>query len=456
MPDSPLAAATRGRVYQQHARSQPHERGRRVLAMAGTLAVHLFFLFGFVLGPAFKPTLPPPPPELALQVRLIEPSEPPPPPPVRGTPPRERGPRHQGRRSTSAPRTEPRANIEAAVASASPPVPAPALIAQGRPSRAPTPKPMAAPPPPLLRPSLSVPTTIANVATPAAMPSTASEPKPAPTPAGVEAAAPTPNNAATSVVDPASDVSRAPDAIAQGRDDATVGEPAGVATAPPTTAPTSTGTAPASPGAGKSADKQVKLQGAGKSGGEQPGARQGEPHGALGDYVQLKPHGDTEIMRHGAPNIGYQPTRFDKNWTPEGESSIDTALRHAVEKTTVEHIFHLPRGVRVECAVKPLLPIALFGCTNPDSPAAPVSARVYEQLNLAPAKPLAPMPAASRAAAPAPTPMLRFDNSAECAAARVAGGPLPPGCETDSLPARPIHAPASSSSSWVPASDQFQ
>ncbi|MEO8809687.1 MAG: hypothetical protein ABI386_05535 [Rhodanobacter sp.] len=640
--DSPLAAATRGRVYQQRARSQPHERGRRVLAMAGALLVHLLFLFGFVLGPAFEPTLPPPPPELALQIRLIEPAEPPPPPPqVRGTPPKEHGPRHQGRHSTATPRAEPSANVEAAVANAPPPVPAPTAIAQAAPARAPTPKPVATPPPPVslpapaplplpkpapaageppalaiqlptpvapappkfqpepvsppqlegnrpvlsptslalpkvstppaplnvpamamhvdmpktvapisvtpapqppaspevprlqplplptqpspivmqqgpalapvaiapkplpqpqapaitvgavqfqvapvepapapapaapmppatidltqsvrapaiqpsaLRPSVSAPTTVANVVTPTPTPTTASEPKPASTPASAEAAAPTPSSAA----DTTSDVSRAPDAIPQGRDDATVGEPASTDNAPPTTASTSPGTSPVAPGAGKSTDTRGKLEGAGKVGGNQPGAREGEQHGSLGDYVQLKPRGDTEIMRHGAPNIGYQPTRFDENWTPEGESSIDTALRHAVEKTTVKHIFHLPRGVRVECAIRPLLPVALFGCTNPDPPAVPLPAKIYERLNMAPAQPLAPpAPAASTPAPPARTPMIKFDNSAECAAARVAGGPLPPGCEIDSIPATQIRVPASSSSSWVPASDQF-
>ena len=643
--DSPLAAATRGRAYQRRVRSQPPERGRRVLAMAGALLVHLLFLFGFVLGPAFEPTLPPPPPELALQIRLIEPTEPPPPPPVRGTPPKEHGPRHQGRHSTPAPRAEPSANIESAVANAPPPVPAPVVVAQATPARAPMPKPVATPAPPVslpapaplplpkpvppageppalaiqlptpvvpappkfqpepvsppqvegnrpllsptslalpkvstppapvnlpamamhvdmpkiaapvsvtpapqppaapevprlqplplpaqpspivmqqmsapapiviapkplpqpqapaitvgaiqfqaapvepapapppsapvpparidltqsarapaiqpstLRPSISAPSTIASIVAPTPTPSTASEPKPASTPANAEAAAPIPTSAATSSADAASDVSRAPDAVPRGRDDATVGEPAGVDDAPSTTASTSAGTSSVAPGAGKATDKQGKLEGAGKLGGNQPGAREGEQHGSLGDYVQLKPHGDTEIMRHGVPNMGYQPTRFDKNWTPEGESSIDTALRHAVEKTTVKHIFHLPRGVRVECAIKPLLPIALFGCTNPDPPAAPVSDKVYERLNLAPAKPLATStPAASSPTPPAPAPMIKFDNRAECAAARVAGGPLPPGCEADSLPASQIHAPASTSSSWVPASDQF-
>ncbi|MGB5852533.1 MAG: hypothetical protein WBG85_09600, partial [Rhodanobacter sp.] len=59
---------------------------------------------------------------------------------------------------------------------------------------------------------------------------------------------------------------------------------------------------------------------------------------------------------------------------------------------------------------------------------------------------------------PAPAtsaPMVKFDNAAECAAARVAGGPLPPGCASELPPATPVRLPAPASSSWVPASDQF-
>jgi hypothetical protein len=51
--------------------------------------------------------------------------------------------------------------------------------------------------------------------------------------------------------------------------------------------------------------------------------------------------------------------------------------------------------------------------------------------------------------------MIKIDNSAECAVARVAGSPPPPGCEGIVLPIKPAARPASSSSSWVPASDQF-
>jgi hypothetical protein len=206
-------------------------------------------------------------------------------------------------------------------------------------------------------------------------------------------------------------------------------------------------------GQGRDQGTAAGAAGVGQTGAARPGADQGQRQGALGSYVQLLPRGDTEIMNHDRSNIGYRATRFDKDWTPVGESSVDTALRHAVEKTTVAHTFHLPRGVRIECAVHPLLPIALFGCRNPDPPPAPVANSVYDRLHLAPANPVVPPApvASSSAAATAP---LKLDNSALCATARVAGGPPPPGCEGITLPVK-LENPASSSSSWVPASDQF-
>ncbi|MET3651850.1 hypothetical protein [Dyella japonica] len=189
-------------------------------------------------------------------------------------------------------------------------------------------------------------------------------------------------------------------------------------------------------------------QGNGNSPG-QGGKGQGEQEGAVGTYVQLKPHGNTEIMSHGTPNIGYTATRFEKDWTPEGESSIDTALRHAVEKTTMRHTFHLPRGVRVECVVMPLFPMALFGCGDGNPPPEPVDDVVYDKMKLAPVNPLVP-PAPVNAAPTMAT--VKLDNSAQCAAARVAGGPLPPGCPADvTVPT----GPARSSTTWIPASDQF-
>ena len=59
MLNAPLAAATRARVYHQRTRVRPRERFLRIVAMVGALLVHLVFLFGFVLGPAFQVVLPP-------------------------------------------------------------------------------------------------------------------------------------------------------------------------------------------------------------------------------------------------------------------------------------------------------------------------------------------------------------------------------------------------------------
>jgi hypothetical protein len=657
MLNSPLAAATRARVYHQRTRPRPRERVLRIIAMVGALLVHLIFLFGFVLGPAFQVVLPPEPKQTLMQVRLIDLPEPPPPPPVRGTPPKERGPRHQGRRSPPAKVSERSANIEAVVAPTPPAATAPPVVAKVAKLKAPVAKPVAAPPapvslpkpaptpdlqpiplageppqvslptpvvqtpappkfqpelvrrpqlegnqpmpppaslalpevppqavPPIAVPSIALDTNVPKSTAPASvtpmraeMPAAPAVPDlqpvplpaqaapivnlqaplsaPSPTvpnekpqvqapsievaepeldavplapaaPAKVEAqapsqkievadttrhaavqpsierpelsapevvkptAAPVPDSAtrkaesatsdanekakqpATSPADtsPGHDVSRAPDATPQGSDLGDPGKPEGVLRE---SADSNNSAAAASQpakvqGSGKQvADAQSGKDQSGKHqtgkalpGGNQAGAAQGvqkgslegEPQGQPGSYVQLMPHGDTQIMRHTAPNLGYKPTRFEQDWAPEGESSIDTALRQAVDKTRVSHTFHLPRGIRIKCAVTPLVPIALFGCTNPDPPAKPLDQKIYDRLNLAPPNPVvAPASAASVAT---PAPLVKFDNSAECAAARVAGSPPPPGCEVITLPVKTV-GPASSSSSWVPASDQF-
>lgn len=289
----------------------------------------------------------------------------------------------------------------------------------------------------------------------------------------------TPGPAASSHAEPAAspeagastvvpDISRAPDAIAQGRDDATLGNADGTVSAATTPLSTVASSADTSPAVAKPQSGSDSQRLGGLPAGDRPGAEQGASHGAIqgepnaapGGYVQLTPQGDTRIMRHGAPDIGYKPTRFDKDWTPDGESSIDTAMRRAIEKTTVKHTFHLPRGVRVECAVRPLLLTSLFGCRNPDPPAVPVAQKVYDRLHLPTANPLLPSAPASAApaatAAPAHSAPIDLDNSALCATAHIAGAPPPPGCVTVTLPVKLAPAPASSSSrTWVPASDQF-
>ena len=188
----------------------------------------------------------------------------------------------------------------------------------------------------------------------------------------------------------------------------------------------------------------------GKAGVEPGVANAGDKNGAVGDYIQLKPHGNTDVMTHGRVQIQYKPTRFDDAWTPKGESSVDTALRHAVEKTTTSHTFNLPRGVRIKCTLTPLLPMAIFGCGGADPPPGPVAQEMYKVNTLAPANPVAqatPASVATVAAAPV------LDNSTMCATARVAGGPLPPGCDADVQVK--IAAPKAGDS-WVPASDQFK
>lgn len=237
--------------------------------------------------------------------------------------------------------------------------------------------------------------------------------------------------------------STAPNATPQGSETGTPGSsPNGVTSAPS--------------GGGKSGLNLALPpgQGNGQNSGGQGSGQGNQNNGPGGTYVQLQPHGNTEIMSHGTPNIGYKATRFEQDWTPEGESSIDTALRHAVEKTTMRHTFHLPRGVRVECVVMPLFPMGLLGCGNGDPPPKPVNDKVYEKMKLAPANPLVPPAPASTTA---PVSAIKLDNSAQCATAKVAGGPLPPGCVDDRLPAgrsQPAKA-TTAPTSWVPASDQF-
>jgi hypothetical protein len=262
----------------------------------------------------------------------------------------------------------------------------------------------------------------------------------------------------------APDASTAPNANPQGSDNARPGEPQGSSSASETAGvrgngpPSSHGLGHATTGAaGKGEGKQPGAhEGAGTAGaGEQPS---GQAPGSVPEYVQLKPTGDTNVMRHKIPGVGYKPTRFDPYWTPPGESSVDTAIRHVVEKgeAATEHTFHLPRGIRIKCAVVPVFPFIMYSCGNADQPPPAAAQKVYDRLNLpavaggsVPSVP-PPAPAAS-AAAPA---RVVLDNRVQCAEARVAGGLMPPGCQ----PTEPVvkgRVPATSSSSWVPASDQF-
>jgi hypothetical protein len=291
---------------------------------------------------------------------------------------------------------------------------------------------------------------------PAATPSTPQS-KPAEAPSNEKTASETsaPANQPESSNAPANQgnasASTAPNATPEGSETANPGQPNGI-----NQPSENQGTQGTQPSASNGAGNTPNAQGTGTYG------------TSNGTYIQLKPRGDTEIMSHNTNLPKYRATRFDQYWTPEGESSVDTALRHAVEKTTASHTFNLPQGVRIKCTVMPLLPSALFGCTNPDPPAAPLPKKIYDRLNLpttsASVPKVAPAAAATQAGPAAP---VVLDNSAECAAARVSGGPLPPNCPATSepvtpvtpvapvAPGKPLRLPASASTSWVPASDQF-
>lgn len=295
-----------------------------------------------------------------------------------------------------------------------------------------------------LRPQLSqtpspTPTTPQSEAKPSSSPSSEKETAATTSPAPSASPSSAPANQGEA------SASTAANATPQGSETAQPGQPNGVIQSPNESAGQGTQAAP-SIGTGNST--------AGTQGGGTPGT----PNGT---YIQLKPRGDTEIMSHNTHLPGYRPTRFDQYWTPEGESSVDTALRHAVEKTTVKHTFNLPQGVRIECTVMPLLPSSLFGCRNPDPPAKPLEQKIYDRLNLPTQNASIPKSEVAKAAStPPPATPVVLDNAAECAAARVSGGPLPPSCPPMEVPIKPLPAPKpvgapAATGSWVPASDQF-
>lgn len=132
-------------------------------------------------------------------------------------------------------------------------------------------------------------------------------------------------------------------------------------------------------------------------------------------YVQRLPQGDTRIMRHDSP-VKYQATRFEKDWG-HGNSAVDDLLQKAVDKTTVKHTFHLPRGIHIHCGISLA---ALAGGCGGDPPPPPPPKDGDVRLNMAPARPLAADPHA-----PPPPPL------SECIALYRAGKPLAAGCPSD-------------------------
>lgn len=133
------------------------------------------------------------------------------------------------------------------------------------------------------------------------------------------------------------------------------------------------------------------------------------------EYVQPMPQGSLQIMQHTSP-VQYKPTRFDKDWG-HGTNAIDDALQKAVDKTTVKHTFDLPGGIHIHCGVSL---VGLAGGCGGDPPSPPPPNDGDVRMNMAPARPLAPDPNASK------PPTL-----ADCILLYRAGRPLVDGCPSD-------------------------
>lgn len=147
---------------------------------------------------------------------------------------------------------------------------------------------------------------------------------------------------------------------------------------------------------------------------------------AIPDYQSgILQGGDKQVLRHDAGDK-YQSadTRFAPYFPPPGESSVDTALRKVIEKTTKTATVHLPKGVRVHCST--VLFILPAGCGG-DPPAPPPPNDGDERLSMAPA-PLVKSPHA-----PKPP------SVDQCIAIYRANKPLPYGCPVDT-PSRAVDA----------------
>ncbi|NID17100.1 hypothetical protein [Luteibacter yeojuensis] len=220
------------------------------------------------------------------------------------------------------------------------------------------------------------------------------------------------------------------------------------------------------PGAARGVEEGERLTGANGSSQRADGVAggQGDKTGQVGGaYVELKPRGNLVSQSGSRVHIEYKATRFEGAWTPKGESSVDTAIRHGVEAATVHPTISLPRGIRLNCTAGPgnvgdkggamkAVSLFTFGCSGGDQSQPASQEELAKVQTMAPAKPLAenlpPANSATVAAAP-----VALDNTALCATARVTGGPLPAGCEGSIKINVPV--PSANAGSWVPASDQF-
>lgn len=148
------------------------------------------------------------------------------------------------------------------------------------------------------------------------------------------------------------------------------------------------------------------------------------PPASAPGYVQRMPQDDGKLMQHSS-SVTYTPTRFEKDWHKGGGSSVDDALKKAVDSSTVDHTFHIAPGVRIHCAISFA---ALSGGCGGDPPPPPPSNDGDMRMSMAPASSLAPG-----------TSQAPEHSVDECIAIYRAQKPLPYGCPIDT-PTRSVDA----------------
>jgi hypothetical protein len=155
-------------------------------------------------------------------------------------------------------------------------------------------------------------------------------------------------------------------------------------------------------------------------------AGKGRPDG-VPDFIKRMPQGNSNVMTRHYKGFHYKPTIFDKYWAPDNQGLLTRWLQDLVDVTSFHKTIDMGRGVRLHCGGW----LLGFGCA-PDPPQPPPTNADDRRLDMAPAKPLVPGLGASsqEPARPDSAPESSL-QSVECATARVAGGPLPPGCGPD-------------------------
>jgi len=155
---------------------------------------------------------------------------------------------------------------------------------------------------------------------------------------------------------------------------------------------------------------------------DQRQAGQGSPEGVPG-YIQRQPQGNSDVMTRQYHGFHYKRTIFDQYWAPDNQGLLTSLLQRLVDALSFHKTFDLGHGVRIHCGGW----LLGFGCGG--GPPQPMSKMSNDRrLNMAPAKPLVPGLGRPAAAPPPAPPPSSSGESVKCETARVAGGPLPPGC----------------------------